>query len=95
MLMPYTVAPSWRDRLSKPRIPRCWLMWLLLTSALLGLTGCSSSIATVPRLPEPAADLLRPAPTGSEYLGSVSDELKASRDDLTRWEKMLRDGLIK
>lgn len=39
--------------------------------------------------------MMQPAPTGSEYLANVSAELKASRDDLIRWEEMLRNGLTK
>lgn len=66
---------------------------LLLLLASLVLTGCCSSIVTVPRLPEPAADLMQSVPTGSEYLESVSAELKASQADLRRWETTLRDGL--
>ncbi len=74
----------------------------MLLVASLALTGCCNSIATVPRLPDPAADLMRPAPTGSEYLESVSVELKASRDelqqtqaDLAKWQSTLQGGLTK
>jgi len=57
-----TVAPCWRVKLLKK---------LSLLSAL-ALTGCSSSYAVAPRLPMPAADLMTPEPTGSEYLQAVS-----------------------
>ncbi|PJM89058.1 hypothetical protein CV044_12075 [Achromobacter ruhlandii] len=56
--MPNTVVPSWRARLRK-------LAWLL---PVLSLTACSAPPAVIPRIPEPAADLMRPAPTGSEVL---------------------------
>ncbi|AKP89331.1 hypothetical protein Axylo_1822 [Achromobacter xylosoxidans] len=58
MLMPNTVVPSWRARLRK-------LAWLL---PVLTLTACSAPPAVIPRIPEPAADLMKPAPTGSEVL---------------------------
>ncbi len=51
-----TVVPSWRARLRK-------LAWLL---PVLSLTACSAPPAVIPRIPEPAADLMKPAPTGSE-----------------------------
>ena len=59
---------------------------MLLPLAALG--GCCSSYATVPKLPQPAADLMEPAPTGSEYLESVLA-------DLSRWEGTLQDSLTK
>jgi len=68
----------------------------LSVSALLPLlvcAGCSNAIPTVPRIPPPAQDLMRPVPTGSEYLESVSPELKALDDDLARWERMLQNSL--
>jgi len=53
------------------------------------LMGCSGSLPSgAPKLPAPAADLMLPAPTGSELLGRVSD-------DMSSWEKMLLDGLTK
>lgn len=58
MLMPNTVAPCWRVKLQK-------LAWLL---PVLSLTGCFAPMAGIPRIPEPAADLMKPAPTGSEVL---------------------------
>ncbi len=54
--MPNTAAPCWRARLRK-------LAWLL---PALSLTACSAPPAVIPRIPEPAADLMKPAPTGSE-----------------------------
>ncbi len=54
-----TVVPSWRARLRK-------LAWLL---PVLSLTACSAPPAVIPRIPEPAADLMKPAPTGSEVAG--------------------------
>ncbi len=58
MLMPNTAAPCWRARLRK-------LAWLL---PALSLTACSAPPAVIPRIPEPAADLMKPAPTGSEVI---------------------------
>ncbi len=79
MLMPNTAAPSWRERLLKR----------LLLLSVAGLMGCSGSLPSgAPKLPAPAADLMLPAPTGSELLGRVSD-------DMSSWEKMLLDGLTK
>ncbi len=79
MLTPNTVAPSWRVKLLKRLLP--------LNVAV--LTGCSASFPSgTPKVPEPSADLMQPAPTGSELLGRVSE-------NMSRWEGMLRDGLIK
>ncbi len=58
-----TVVPSWRARLRK-------LAWLL---PVLSLTACSAPPAVIPRIPEPAADLMKPAPTGSEVGDLASD----------------------
>lgn len=77
--MPNTAALSWRARLLK----RLWPLSVAV------LTGCCSNLpAGVPKLPEPAADLMQPAPTGSELLGRVSGSMSA-------WEKMLQDGLTR
>jgi lysozyme len=76
--MQITAAPFWRGRLRK----------LSILLPLLVLTGCCGNIATAPKLPEPAADLMAPVPTGSEYLESVSA-------DLSKWEKTLQDSLTK
>ena len=79
MLMPNTVAPCWRERLLKR----------LLLLSVAGLTGCCASLPSgAPKLPATAADLMQPAPTGSELLGRVSD-------DMSSWEKMLLDGLTR
>ncbi len=79
MLMPNTAAPSWREKLLKRLLP----------FSVAGLTGCCASLPSgAPKLPQPAADLMRPAPTGSELLGRVSN-------DMSSWERMLRDGLTK
>lgn len=79
MLMPNTAAPCWPARLLKK---------LLLLSVAV-LTGCCGSLPSGgPRLPEPAADLMQPAPTGSELLGRVSANMSS-------WEKMLLDGLTR
>ena len=79
MLMPIIVAPSWRVRLLKRLLP-------LSVAALM---GCSASLPRgAPRLPAPAADLMQPAPTGSELLDRVSA-------DMSSWEKMLLDGLTR
>ena len=79
MLMPNTVAPSWREKLLKR----------LLLLSVAGLTGCSASLPSgAPKLPAPAADLMQPAPTGSELLDRVSA-------DMGSWEKMLHDGLTR
>lgn len=93
MLMPNTAAPSWRE--SKPN--RSWRRLSVIVMPLLfALPGCASSLTPgAPRLPTPAADLMVPAPTGSVYLESVSDELKALDDDLARWERTLQDGLTR
>lgn len=79
MLMPNTAAPSWREKLLKR----------LLLLSVTALTGCCASLPSgAPKLPEPAADLMLPAPTGSELLDRVSG-------DMNSWEKMLLDGLTK
>ncbi len=57
-----TVVPSWRARLRK-------LAWLL---PVLSLTACSAPPAVIPRIPEPAADLMKPAPTGSEVASDAA-----------------------
>ncbi|CAB3728715.1 hypothetical protein LMG1873_04607 [Achromobacter piechaudii] len=76
MLMPNTEAPCWRAKLLKR----------LLLLSVAGLTGCCASLPSgAPKLPQPAADLMLPAPTGSELLGRVSG-------DMSSWEKMLLDG---
>lgn len=52
----------------------CWRMKLLKRLSLLSvrvLTGCSTNYAVAPRLPTPAADLMTPESTGSEYLEVV------------------------
>ncbi len=76
--MPNTVVPSWRARLQK-------LAWLL---PVLTLTGCSAPTAVIPRIPEPAADLMRPAPTGSEVLQRATRTMET-------WLPMQQDGLTK
>ncbi|CAB3699514.1 Uncharacterised protein [Achromobacter denitrificans] len=77
--MPNTVAPSWREKLLKGLLPL----------SVAALTGCSASLPSgAPKLPAPARDLMQPAPTGSELLDRVSD-------DMSRWEKMLHDGLTR
>ncbi|CAB3931666.1 hypothetical protein LMG6000_02268 [Achromobacter insolitus] len=79
MLMPNTAAPSWRVKLLRRLLP--------LSAA--ALTGCCGSLPSgAPKLPAPAADLMQPAPTGSELLDRVSD-------DMSSWEKMLLDGLTR
>ncbi|KNY10713.1 hypothetical protein AKG08_13600 [Achromobacter piechaudii] len=79
MLMPNTAVPYWREKLLKR----------LLLLSVAGLTGCSASLPSgAPRMPQTAADLTQLAPTGSELLGRVSD-------DMPNWEKMLLDGLTK
>ncbi len=73
-----TVVPSWRARLRK-------LAWLL---PVLSLTACSAPPAVIPRIPEPAADLMKPAPTGSEVLQRATRNmgtwLPTQQDGLTR-----------
>ncbi len=61
--MPNTAAPCWRARLRK-------LAWLL---PALSLTACSAPPAVIPRIPEPAADLMKPAPTGSEVATDAAE----------------------
>ena len=79
MLMPNTAAPSWRARLLKRLLPL----------SVAALTGCCASLPSgAPKLPAPAADLMQPAPTGSELLDRVSG-------DMSSWERMLLDGLTK
>ncbi len=74
--MPNTVAPSWRERLLKR----------LLLLSVAALTGCSASLPSgAPRLPAPAADLMQPAPTGSEYSDSVLQNMKAWAEKLDGW----------
>lgn len=73
--MPNTVVPCWRERLRK-------LAWLL---PVLTLTGCSAPPAVIPRIPEPAADLMRPAPTGSEVLQRATRNMET-------WLPMPQDG---
>jgi hypothetical protein len=92
MLMPDTAAPC-----SPANAPRRALLSRIAGALLTSLScaACSTNTATVPMLPTPAADLMRPAPTGSAYLESVSRELKALDDDLERWEKTLQDGLTR
>lgn len=75
MLMPNIVVPSWRARLRK-------LAWLL---PVLTLTGCSAPTVVIPRIPEPAADLMRPAPTGSEVLQRATQHMET-------WLQMLQGG---
>lgn len=60
------MVPSWRARLRK-------LAWLL---PVLTLTACSAPPAVIPRIPEPAADLMRPAPTGSEVLQRATQNME-------------------
>ncbi len=71
-----TVVPSWRARLRK-------LAWLL---PVLSLTACSAPPAVIPRIPEPAADLMKPAPTGSEVRATrnMGTWLPTQQDGLTR-----------
>lgn len=79
MLMPNTAAPSWRVKLLKG----------LLLLSVAGLTACSGSLPSgAPKLPAPAADLMQPAPTGSELLDRVSGDMRS-------WEKTLLDGLTR
>ncbi len=79
MLMPNTVAPCWRVKLLKRLLPL----------SVAALTGCCASLPSgAPKLPTPAADLMQPAPTGSELLDRVSG-------DMSNWEKMLLDGLTR
>ncbi|MDF3940016.1 hypothetical protein P3W66_08245 [Achromobacter denitrificans] len=59
------------------RTRTCLCRFLLPMNVLLALTGCSSSIATVPRQPKAAVDQVGPAATGAECLANVSAELKA------------------
>lgn len=50
--------------------------------------GFSRGIYITPGIPAPAGDLMAPEPTGSEYLSSVSE-------NMSRWEQMLHDLVIK
>ncbi|ANN78898.1 hypothetical protein BAU07_18820 [Bordetella flabilis] len=92
MRMPNTAVPCWPAKLSKRnwRTCRAAILPLLLVS----LASCSS-YTTVPKIPTPAADLMAPVPTGSEYLGSVLPELNASQADLDRWGQTLQDSLTR
>ena len=74
-LMPTTVEPSWLGRLLKR----------MLLPFVLALTGCCGNIATTPRLPAPAADLMQPVPTGSELSARVTR-------NMGNWEQMLQGG---
>lgn len=73
-----TVAPCWR-------VMRRWLAYLMLAA---NLTACCAPMAVTPRIPPPAADLMIPAPTGSE----VSQRATQSTQS---WLEMLQDGPIK
>lgn len=73
-LMPTTVGPSWLAKLLKRMLPLC----------VVALTACCGNIATTPKLPAPAADLMQPVPTGLEYSERVTQNMRA-------WEKMLGD----
>jgi len=68
-----TAAPCWRVKLLKRLLPL----------SVLVLTGCSTSYAVAPRLPAPAADLMAPEPTGSQYLEAVSR-------NMSDWAEMLQ-----
>jgi len=58
------------------------VLWLISVSAL---TGCSTSYAVAPKLPEPAADLMSPEKTGSEYSASVSRNMNEWAQKLEGW----------
>lgn len=73
--MPDTGGRCWPARLSSV------ILWLCVAS----LTGCSAPTVVTPRIPEPAADLMQPVPTGSE----VSERATAN---MQTWLQMLQSG---
>lgn len=78
MPMLNTAAPCWPAKLFKRLLPL----------SVLVLMGCSTNYAVAPRLPTPAADLMTPEPTRSEYLEAVPRNMSA-------WEAMLQDSPTK
>lgn len=74
-LMPDTGESSLLVRKLKIILPLCVLV----------LTGCCKNYAT-PEIPMPAADLMTPEPTGSEYLHRVMQNTQS-------WEATLQDWL--
>ena len=75
--------PSTGGRFLPARL-RSVILWLLAVS----LTGCSAPTVVTPRIPEPAADLMQPVPTGSEV------SARATRNMQT-WLQMLQSGPIR
>lgn len=75
---PNTVGQCWPGRLCNV------ILWLCAVS----LTGCSAPMVVTPRIPEPAADLMQPAPTGSEVLQRATGNMQT-------WQQMLQDGPTK
>jgi len=71
-----TAVPCWRVKLRNA----------ICLAFALALTGCSASKpASVPRLPDPAADLMEPAPTGSAVLQRATQHMET-------WLQMLQGG---
>lgn len=74
-LMPDTGELSWLVRSLKKIMSLCVVV----------LTGCCKNYV-VPEIPMPAADLMTPEPTGSDYLGRVMQNTQS-------WEGILQDWL--
>lgn len=76
--MPNTGGPSWPARLRR----------VILSLCAAGLmSGCADTVV-IPRIPEPAADLMQPVPTGSEVLQRATGNMQT-------WQQMLQSGQTK
>ncbi|WP_269497862.1 hypothetical protein [Castellaniella sp. S9] len=61
-------------------------LWsVILSLCVVNLTGCSAPMVVTSRIPEPAADLMQPAPTGSEVLQRATGNMQT-------WLQMLQSG---